>query len=400
MPVPSPVRAATPRRLLLVVAYLGFVSLALPDAALGIAWPSLRDGFGLPQSGLGLVLAATAAGFFVSSVSAGRLLEALGVGRLLAASTAIVGLALAGMALAPAFVVLLALAPFVGLGSGAIDAGLNAYAAKRFDARHMTWLHAAFGLGAAIGPLAMTAAIVATGSWRPGYAALAAIMLLLALVFVATRGLWRADAGGAVAAPEPVRVSPRLALAHPTVRLQVAIFALYVGVEVSAGAWAFTVLSESRGLSVEVAGIAVALYWGGLFVGRLAFGAFAERIGVDRSVRIGFVGAALAAFVFAVAPGLVGIAALAALGFLLAPIYPLLMLRTPQRIGDALSAHAIGFQTSAAMLGAVLLPALGGVVADLVDLEGVPLLMLAASLALVVLYARLARGDSALTRHP
>lgn len=399
MHVPSSGAAGVPRTLLLVVAYLGFVSLALPDAALGVAWPFLRADFALPQSGLGLVLAATGAGFFASSFAAGRLIETLGVGRLLAGSTAIVGVALVGIAAAPAFPVLLALAPLVGLGSGAIDAGLNAYAARRFSARHMTWLHAAFGLGAAIGPLLMTAAIVSSGSWRPGYAALAALMLAMALVFAATRGLWRADAGGAIAAEPTIRVPFAQAGAHPVVRLQVMIFALYAGVEVAAGAWGFTILSQARGLSVELAGIAVGLFWGGLFVGRLAFGAAADRIGIDRSVRIGFAGAVLAALLFAAAPALpasgpLAIVALGALGFLLAPIYPLLMLRTPQRLGDALAAHAIGFQVSAAMLGAILLPALGGVIADLAGLEGVPALILAATLVLLWLHARLARSDA------
>src|SRR3712207_1307685 len=87
--------------LLLGLAYLGFVSLGLPDAVLGVAWPSVREAFALPQSGLGVILIALAAGFFVSSTLAGRLVQRLGVGKLLAVSTGLVTLALLGYALAP-----------------------------------------------------------------------------------------------------------------------------------------------------------------------------------------------------------------------------------------------------------------------------------------------------------
>jgi fucose permease len=387
--------AGAPRAFLVVVAYLGFVSLALPDAAHGVAWPFVRDVFGLPQSGLGLIMAGTASGYFVSSFFAGRLLDAYGVGRLLSGSTALVPAALVGVALAPSFPLFLACAPLVGLGSGAIDAGLNAYAAKRFSPRHMNWLHAAFGFGAACGPFLMTGALVVTGSWRLGYGLIALIMAAMALLFLTTRGAWRADAGGPVGASQetraPARVTTGAALAHPLVRLQFAMFCLYAGVEFGAGLWIFTVLSEGWGLSVELAGTMTGLYWGGLFVGRVAFGLFAERLGEDRSVRLGLAGMALGAAAFAVAPTWLALPGIVLLGLACAPVYPMLMSRTPGRLGDALSAHAVGFQVSAAMLGGVIFPALGGLLADVVGLDAVPVMLLATVLALVALNAALER---------
>ncbi|GGK21497.1 MFS transporter [Salinarimonas ramus] len=392
-PVSSSARAA-PRALLVVVAYLGFVSLALPDAAHGVSWPFVREAFGLPQSGLGLVMAGTASGFFVSSFFAGRLLEAFGVGRLLAGSTGLVAAALVAVAAAPAFPVFLAAAPLVGLGSGAIDSGLNAYAAKRFSARHMNWLHAAFGFGAACGPLLMTGAILATDTWRLGYAAIAVIMGAMALLFLSTRGLWRADAGEPIAAegaPPQTRVTTRGALANPLVQLQVAMFCLYVGVEFGAGLWIFAVLTEGRGLSVELAGTMTGLFWGGLFVGRVAFGLFADRIGEDRSVRLGLLGMAVGAAAFAFAPTALSLAGIVLLGLACAPIFPMLMSRTPARLGEALTAHAVGFQVSAAMLGGVIFPALGGVLADVLSLEAIPVMLVATVLALIALNAVLER---------
>ncbi|WP_029031555.1 MFS transporter [Salinarimonas rosea] len=396
--MPSPARAA-PRALLVVVAYLGFVSLALPDVAHGVSWPFVREAFALPQSGLGLIMAGTAAGFFVSSFFAGRLLEAFGVGRLLAGSTGLVAAALVGIAVAPSFPVFLAAAPLVGLGSGAIDSGLNAYAAARFSARHMTWLHAAFGFGAACGPFLMTGALVVGGSWRLGYSTIALIMVAMALVFLSTRGLWRADAGRPIAAGDgpsgesaaPARPTTRAALAHPVVRLQIAMFCIYVGVEYGAGLWIFTVLSEGRGLSVELAGTMAGLFWGGLFVGRVGFGLVADRLGEDRSVRLGLAGMALGAGAFALAPTPIGLAGIVLLGLACAPVYPMLMSRTPARLGEALAAHAIGFQVSAAMLGGVIFPALGGLLADAIGLDAVPFMVLASVLALVALNVALER---------
>lgn len=383
-----------PRAFLVVVAYLGFVSLALPDVAHGVAWPFVRDAFALPQSGLGLIMAGTAAGFFVSSFFAGRLLEALGVGRLLAGSTGLVAAALVGIAVAPAFPVFLACAPLVGLGSGAIDSGLNAYAAKRFSPRHMNWLHAAFGFGAACGPFLMTGALLATDSWRLGYGLIALIMGAMALLFLTTRGAWRADAGGPIAAGEghaPARVSTGAALKHPIVRLQIAMFCVYVGVEYGAGLWIFTVLSEGRGLSVELAGAMAGLYWAGLFVGRVGFGLFAERLGEDRSVRLGLGGMVVGAAAFAFAPTWLALPGVILIGLACAPVFPMLMSRTPARLGEALAAHAIGFQVSAAMLGGVIFPALGGVLADAFGVGAVPLMVLAAALTLVGLNLLLER---------
>ncbi|MGJ3262071.1 MAG: MFS transporter [Salinarimonas sp.] len=394
-----PTARAAPRALLVAVAYLGFVSLALPDVAHGVAWPFVRDAFALPQSGLGLIMAGTAAGFFVSSFFAGRLLGALGVGRLLAGSTGLVAAALVGVALSPSFPVFLAAAPLIGLGSGAIDSGLNAYAAARFSSRHMSWLHAAFGFGAACGPFLMTGALVLGGSWRIGYGTIALIMGAMALLFLSTRGLWRADAGAPIRAGEnpsgeraaPARVTTGAALAHPVVRLQIAMFCIYVGVEYGAGLWIFTVLSEGRGLSVELAGAMAGLFWGGLFVGRVGFGLWAERLGEDRAVRLGLAGMTLGAAAFALAPTPVGLAGIVLLGLACAPVFPMLMARTPARLGEALAVHAIGFQVSAAMLGGVIFPALGGLLADTIGLDAVPLMVLASALTLVVLNRALER---------
>jgi len=145
-----------PGNLLIALAYIGFISLGLPDAVIGVAWPSVRNAFRLPQSAAGLVFVASGAGYFVTSFLSGRLTRVLGIGLLLAASTALVAAAMFGFAFSSLWALFVTCAVVHGLGSGAIDAGLNGFAAHHLSARHMNWLHACYCLGAMLGPLLMT----------------------------------------------------------------------------------------------------------------------------------------------------------------------------------------------------------------------------------------------------
>ncbi|MGW5670496.1 MFS transporter, partial [Micromonospora sp. NPDC003776] len=184
-------RTSPPRPSLLLLAYLAFVSLGLPDGLIGVGWPSIRVDLGVPTEAVGVVLTAGTVAYLTSSVLAGFTLARLGVGWLLAGSTLLASVALTGYALTPALALMVGFALLLGLGSGAIDAGLNAYAAGAFGPRHMNWMHAFFGLGVAIGPLIMTGVMGAGLSWRWGYGLVAAAQLALATAFALTVRAWR-----------------------------------------------------------------------------------------------------------------------------------------------------------------------------------------------------------------
>ena len=175
---------------LIVLAYVGFVSLGLPDAVIGVAWPSLRDYFELPQIALGLIFVCSGCGYFLSSFFSGKAVQTLGIGLLLAASTVLVASSALGFAFSPIWWALLSFAVLHGLGSGAIDAGLNGYAASNMSAGHMNWLHACYCLGAMLGPLVMTWALTTSGTYWMGYAAIGGVMLALAIVFTFTGTHW------------------------------------------------------------------------------------------------------------------------------------------------------------------------------------------------------------------
>lgn len=381
---------AVPAILLLILAYLAFISLGLPDAVTGVAWPGMRETFHLPQSGLGLISIALGSGYVLSSFLGGTLTHKLGVGWLLSLSSLLVTLAMFGQAFTPWWLLFLAFSVILGLGSGAIDAGINTYAAGQFSARHVNWLHACYSLGATIGPLIMTAAFVGMGSWRLGYGIVGGMILALTMAFLFTHRLWDTpeSAEGAKSTLPLDRV-----LRHPLVWLQIIIFFIYTGLELMVGNWCFTVLTESRHVSAEAAGFLASGYFGSIGVGRVLFGAITDRIGVDRLLRVVTLTAMLGAALFVVGSPLpLSLAGLFLLGLSLAPIFPSLMSRTPARLGADYAAHAVGFQVSAATVGSAGMSALAGVLAVRLGLEIIPQLALGLAAALWVLHELLLRS--------
>lgn len=378
--------AARARPGLLVLAYLAFVSLGLPDAVLGLAWPSIREAFSLPQAALGAVLATAATAYFFSGLLAGRFILAVGMGGVLAASTGLVTLGLSGYASAPVFALFLVAACFIGFGSGAVDSGLNTYAAHHFGARHMTWLHAAYSTGAALGPVLMTALLARGAGWRVGYAAIGAVLGVLAVTFVVTRGRWNDGPASPASDSEAVKgPTAGATFLRPRVLLQIATFFFYCGVEVTAGQWSYTVLTEARGVPPTVAGTWVSLYWASLLAGRVLLGFIVEWVGSVRLLRLSTVAAVAGALLIALpqAPAALG---LAVLGFALAPIFPGLMTETPRRIGVDAAAHAVGFQVSAATVGVAVVPSVAGLLGEWFGLAAIPPLVVLCAVVLLVLH--------------
>ncbi|MDG4824311.1 MFS transporter [Asanoa sp. WMMD1127] len=397
--------SARPIRMsLLLLAYFAFISLGLPDGLLGVAWPSIAGDFKVATEAVGLLLIASTTGYFISSVAAGFTIARVGVGWLLAFSTAAASAALAGYAISPAYAVMVPFALLAGFGGGAIDSGLNAYAAAAFGAKHMNWLHAFFGLGVAIGPLIMTAVISGGLSWRWGYGIVASAQAGLALAFFVTVRRWvrhgevgppppevSVPVGDAVATAVAVKpatkVRTRETLAIPAVWLGVLAFAVYVAVEAGAGLWAFLLLTEARGVSAAVAGVCVSLYWGMLFVGRVVQGVASERVNPTKILVGSLFGMAAGALLVALPlPAWVTVCGLAVIGFAAAPVFPLLTLTTAERVGPAHADRAIGMQIGAAGLGGSLIPSGIGILMGRYGAGVLGTCLLVLSVLLIVFY--------------
>ena len=176
--------------ILLLIIYLAFISLGIPDGVIGVAWPEIRQTFGVPLEAAGYITSVGMIGTVFSAFSSGHILKKFGTGKVVCFSSALTGLGMLGFAFSSNFIFLLFLAIPLGVGAGAVDAGLNDYVSRHFSPRHMNWLHACWGLGALTGPFIMTRAIVSLGSWRNGYLVVAGIQLSLAFLFLITLPLW------------------------------------------------------------------------------------------------------------------------------------------------------------------------------------------------------------------
>jgi fucose permease len=373
------------------LAYAAFVSLGLPDALTGVAWPSIRAEFDLSLDALGALTFTGTIGYLVSSFSSGRILRSIGVAWMLVLSCLATALSLLGYAAAPGWAVMVGLGLLGGLGGGAIDAGLNTYAAENFSPRTMNWLHASYGLGAAVGPVLMSGVISAGQSWRAGYLIVGVAQIVLASLFTVTRKQWHAHAAEGEA--EQVRGAPMIStLRLPSAWLGILLFFVYCGIEFSVGLWLYSLLTEARGMPPTEAGVWVSMYWGSLTVGRLVSGAIVARISLRLLLRLCMLGTFGGAVLLWVnlAQWLSGVGA-ALLGLSFAPMFPSFVSLTPARMGPAHSANTIGFQVAAAMLGGASFVALFGLIADRFGLETLGPYLFVLAVLLVVVFEALER---------
>jgi fucose permease len=380
-----------PKISLVVLAYVAFIALGMPDGLLGVAWPSIRTSFSIPLDAVGLLLTASVAGYMTSSFISGPLVARMGVGRILVASCAMIGGGLIGYTLVLDWWMMVLLGVVAGLGAGAIDAGLNTYVAAHFCEGLMQWLHASYGIGVTLGPILMTFALTTSHSWQVGYRVVGGFQLALAAGFVLTLAMWDKQEMP-VGSEEPKRLTDYKTpmgetLRQPRVWLSALLFFLYVGAEVSLGTWAYSLLIESRGINPAVAGLWTGSYWATFTIGRIVAGLYAKRAGVHLLVQGSLVGALMGAFLLVWNPSEVAnLLAVALIGFSIAPIFPALMSGTSQRVRVHFAANTIGMQMTATGLGAAVIPSLLGILARQFSLEVIPICLVAVFLGLFASY--------------
>lgn len=376
---------------LIFLAYIAFISLGLPDGLLGVAWPSMRSDFGRSLDSLGLLLITGISGYLTASFLSGHLVARLGVGWLLALSCCATGASLLGYTLVPSWWMLLALGVVGGLGAGAIDAGINTYVAANHGEGLMQWLHASFGIGVTLGPIIMTTGINLFGTWRLGYTMVGVAQVALGICFGLTASLWKGNTTTSDR-EEDWRLTDYTTplgstLRQPRAWLSILLFFLYTGVELSLGHWAYTLLTESRGIAPEVAGFWAGSYWGMFTVGRVLAGMYAGRIGAHALLRGSLAAALLGTALLWRAPNdLASLLGLAITGFAIAPIFPALVSGTRLRVGAHHAANTIGMQIGAAGLGGAVLPGIAGVLAERTTLEAIPLYLTILVAVLITLY--------------
>ena len=372
-------------RLFFVLAY-GFILLGMAVTVPGVTWPSVAESFDRSLAELGYVTLLFGGGYTASSLLSGRLSARRGVGPLLIAAAITAMVALGALALSATWLMFLVATCLMGVGGGLTDAATNTYVAIRRGARAMGLIHGVFGIGAIAGPLLVTVLLQMGISWRFAFALLAIGQGL----YVA--GLWH-FARSLDIHSETGRGNGRAGLLRsPILTWSLVVFFVYAGIGAGAGVWAFTYLTEERGLSDGIGGLVVAGYWGGFTASRLLLGALGDRFQPNTVLRWSVVSATVAFTVlwWSQADWL-GAAALIFAGFAHGPVFPLEILLTPRRFGAALTATVVGFEIAAANVGGALIPGLMGVAVGLTNLTVLPPILVANSLVLLAAIEMLRR---------
>ncbi|MEJ2108660.1 MAG: MFS transporter [Acidobacteriota bacterium] len=388
---------------MMALAFAAYVSLGLPDGLLGVAWPSIRREFSLDYDSFGALMIAITAGYLVSSFFGGRLMAHFRIGTLLTASTLSAGFALLGYSVAPFWWIMVIASVAAGLGGGGIDVTLNNYVASKHGDNLMQWLHASYGIGATIGPVIMTATLSGTGSWRPGYLLVGLLQLALAVSFLLTIAMWEDRAGISARAQEAdsvkiADVSMRSTLMQWSVWLSILLFFIYMGIEVAFGAWSFSLLTESRGVSPEIAGYFVGSFWGIFTIGRILAGIYTSRISRLKLITGSLLIALFTAIMLALdISNAANLAAIVIIGFAIAPVLPALLSGTADRVGARFASNTIGIQIAAMGAGGAMIPSLCGVLAKRFSLEAIPVFMIL--LLIILVFSNLYSVKASATLH-
>lgn len=371
--------------LLLAIIYVAFISLGLPDALLGSAWPNMHVDINAPISYAGVITMIISAGTIVSSMFSDKMTRKLGAGKVTAISVAITAAALFGFSVAPSFYVLCLFAIPYGLGAGAVDAALNNYIALHYEARHMSWLHCFWGLGASIGPYIMGACLTGGLHWSSGYRIVSLIQIVLTAVLFMSLPLWKgqAEAGGEDAQSDGPGIKGLFQI--PGAKAGLICFFCYCALEQTAGIWAASYMVLKRGITESTAASLASLFYMGITVGRFVCGFITMKLNDRQMIRLGQ-GVTLLGILFLLMPfGEISMCVgLILIGTGCAPIYPSMIHATPENFGAENSQAVIGMQMAFAYSGITLIPPFFGVIAEHISMGLYPVFMVVLLIVMVL----------------
>ena len=359
---------------LLVIIYLAFISLGLPDALLGSAWPIMRLDIGAPLPAAGIISLIVSGGTIVSSLLSHRLVGFFQAGKVTAISVLMTALALLGFYRSDALWQMCLFAVPLGLGAGSVDAALNNFVALHYQARHMNWLHCFWGLGATLGPVIMSFFIAERQGWKMAYRAIFLIQISLTAVLFFSLPLWR-KTGKQNSSRGRKIVSNREAFRIKGIKYALSGFLCYCGYEAATGLWTASFLVAERGVSAEKAALWASLFFAGISAGRVLAGFLAAKMPAQKLIRYGCaVGIGGVGFLFL--PGELALPGVILIGLGAAPYYPQMIHETPNRFGKEASGAAMGLQMACAYIGTTAIPPLVGLLAKPLTLSILPIALL------------------------
>lgn len=361
---------------LLALIYLSFISLGLPDALLGAAWPTMYPVLDVPVSYAGMVSMIMAGGTIVSSLNTSRVVSRFGTGLVTALSVLTTAVALFGFSASNAFWMLCLWAIPYGLGAGAVDAALNNFVALHYSSRHMSWLHCCWGVGASIGPYIMGYCLTVRQRWESGYATVGILQAILTIALLFSLPIWTRQGrlGSQAQRTKSIHLGIKGALRIRGVKQVLLAFWSYCALEATTGLWASSYLVLHRGIEAKAAARWASLFYLGITSGRFLSGFVADRLGDRNMIRIGLaiIAVGLSAVILPVPTGLVALAGLVLIGLGCAPIYPSIIHQTPGNFGAENSQAIIGIQMASAYTGSTFMPPVFGFLAGLTSIALYP----------------------------
>lgn len=379
--------------LLLVIIYIAFISLGLPDSLLGAAWPSMQPELSVPVSYAGGISFIIAGGTIISSLFSNYFIHKLGTGKVTAVSVAMTAAALFGFSVSGSYWQLCLWGIPYGLGAGSVDAALNNFVALHYKAKHMSWLHCFWGIGATAGPYIMGFVLTRGFSWNTGYRIISVLQIILTVVLIATLPIWKGKKDGIEAEggkQRPLSLAEVIKL--PGAKGVLVGFFCYCSVEGTAGLWASSYMVLNRGISTETAAKWAALFYLGITLGRLVCGFMTMKFNDKNMIRIGQVLIACGILLLLLPAGNgFAFAGLILIGVGCAPIYPSLLHATPDTFGAGVSQSVIGIQMASAYVGTTFMPPLFGMLADILGIGSYPVYLAAFLVLMIVMLERVNR---------
>lgn len=392
---------------LLVIIYMAFISLGLPDSLVGSAWPVMHTELNVPFSYAGMITMTIAAGTVVSSLLSDRLTKKLGAGLVTAVSVFMTAVALFGFSVSDSFLLLCLWAVPYGLGAGAVDAALNNYVALHYASRHMSWLHCFWGLGAAASPYIMRYCLTGGYGWHSGYRTVSIIQFILTAGLFISLPLWRRVNGekkqngtsGNGGKPDLEDAAPVKTLTlMQTIKIKgvllvMAAFFSYCALEQTTMLWASSYMVQFRGIDVNLAAGYSSLFFFGITFGRFLGGFAADWLGDRGLIRIG-IATIVVGLILVAAPvktNMLVLAGLVVVGFGCAPVYPAVIHSTPYNFGRENSQAVIGVQMASAYIGTTFMPPLFGFLASSTGISSFPFYILILTVLLFVMSEKLNR---------
>lgn len=372
---------------LLGIIYLSFISLGLPDALLGSAWPNMYPEFQVPVSYAGMISMIIAFGTILSSLQSDRLTKRFGTGKVTAASVAITALALWGFSVSHSFLQLCLWAIPYGLGAGSVDASLNNYVALHYASKHMSWLHCMWGVGTTLGPYIMGAVLTGGAAWNMGYRVMSLLQMVLTAVLIISLPKWKEENPAGEEAKSGKPLTFREIISIPGAKAIILCFFCYCAVEQTTMLWASSYLNLAKGIDAKTAASFAGMFCIGITVGRGINGFIAMKWKDEQMVRMGE-GIILMGILVMLLPlgNLASLIGFSLVGLGCAPIYPCIIHSTPEYFGAERSQAMIGVQMASAYVGICLMPPFFGLLANHISIRILPLYLLLFLVIMGVMY--------------